>query len=431
MNEAEALALLDSRARFGMKPGLDTIHGMLGVLGDPQRRMKVVHVAGTNGKGSTSAMIAAALHEAGHRTGLYTSPHLVNFHERIRIDGEDIDGEALARTMTRIKAALDAFPQATYFEVATALALQRFADAGVEVAVLETGLGGRLDATNVVENPIVTVVTNISLEHTETLGATESLIAREKAGIIKTGAPVIVGASGEALDELRRVAAERGAPMRVLGDDFVAVPEGKQSFDVDGLRSYPTVSIPFAGAHQIENAALALAALDAIDAAGVRVPVDAAVRGLAKARWAGRLQRVPGKPALLLDGAHNPAGMLALVEYLKAEVLKPVAVFGALADKDWATMVEMLTPHVTDAVVTRVPSPRALEPMDAAREFSRQGIFGMVVDDPGHALRTAEGIAGPDGLVLVTGSLYLVGDALARLDASRAAHPASASRNER
>jgi dihydrofolate synthase/folylpolyglutamate synthase len=420
MNEREALALLDARARFGARYGLETTLGMLEMLGNPHHRLKVVHVAGTNGKGSVCALLAAALQAAGHRTGLSTSPHLVRFHERIRVDGEDVPGDDLARAMDALRPALDKYPEATYFEVATVLALWHFAHAGVEVAVLETGLGGRLDATNVFPKPLCTVVTNVSLEHTDVLGTTEQAIAKEKAGVVKPGVPLVTGATGEALDALRGVAFEKGAPLRVLGDDFVAIPgekdPGGQTFDVSGLRDYPTLRIPFPGEHQLENAGVALAALDVLDAAGLSVPVEAVAAGFPKARWPGRLQRIPGSPPVLLDGAHNPAGMLALAAHLRAEGLKPVAVFGALADKDWGTMVEILAPHLKDAIVTRVPSPRALDPQEAARMFSQMGLFGMVVDDPAHALRTAKGVAGPDGLVLVTGSLYLVGDALSRLE---------------
>lgn len=419
MDEREALALLDARARFGARYGLDTTLGMLAALGDPHRGLKVVHVAGTNGKGSVSALVAAALQAAGHRTGLYTSPHLVRFHERIRVDGRDVSGEELARAMDALRPALEKHPEATYFEVATVLALLHFSRVGVEVAVLETGLGGRLDATNVFPKPLVTVVTNVSLEHTEVLGSTEEAIAKEKGGIVKPGVPLVTGATGEALDALRGIAFEQGAPLRVLGELFIPVPDHTdaqgQTFEVSGLREHPPLRIPFPGEHQLENAALAVAALDAVHEAGVPVPVEAVAAGFPQARWPGRLQRVPGSPALLLDGAHNPAGMRALAAHLQAEGLKPVAVFGALADKDWAQMVEILAPHLKDAIVTRVPSSRALEPQEAARMFSQMGLFGMVVDDPAHAVRTAKGVAGPDGLVLVTGSLYLVGDVLARL----------------
>ena len=420
MNEREALALLDARARFGARYGLETTLGMLDAVGNPHRRLKAVHVAGTNGKGSACALLAAALQAAGHRTGLYTSPHLVRFHERIRVDGKDVTGEELARAMDAIRPALEKYPEATYFEAATVLALWHFAHAGVEVVVLETGLGGRLDATNVFDRPLCTVVTNVSLEHTEILGKTESAIAKEKGGIAKPGVPLVTGATGEALDALRAIAFEKGAPLRVLGADFIPIPGERdadgQTFEVSGLRDYPPLRIPFPGDHQLENAALALAALDAVDAAGLPVPVDAAAQGFPRARWPGRLQHVPGAPALLLDGAHNPAGMYALAAHLQAEKIRPVAVFGALADKDWAQMVEILAPHLKDAIVTRVPSPRALEPQEAARMFSQMGIFGMVVDDPAHALRTAKGVAGAEGVVLVTGSLYLVGDVLARLE---------------
>lgn len=419
MDEHEALALLDARARFGMKPGLDAIRGLLRELGDPHLRLKVVHVGGTNGKGSVCAMIDAALLEAGHRTGLYTSPHLVSFRERIRVDGRDVAPDELGAAMERLRPALDKFPEATYFEVATALALDHFARSGVEIAVLEVGLGGRLDATNVHPSPLVTVVTNISLEHTDVLGKTVEEIAREKGGIVKEGRPLVTGATGVALAELRAIAGARGASVRVLGEDLIGIPlaeddEG-QTLEVDGVRDHGEVRIPLNGAHQVDNAALALAALDEIDRAGVPVPVDAARRGFARTRWPGRLQRVPGQPALLLDGAHNPAGMRTLVAHLQARKLKPVVLFGALQDKDWRAMVETLAPYARDAVVTRPPSPRGLDPQDGARAFSMAGLFGIAVEDPEHALDTARNIAGPDGLVLVTGSLYLVGDVLSRV----------------
>lgn len=419
MKEEEALALLDGRARFGQRMGLETIEGMLSTLGDFHRGLRVVHVGGSNGKGSVCALLAAAFQAAGHRTGLYTSPHLVRFHERIRVDGADVTGKELAAAMEAIRPALERYPEATYFEVATVLALWHFAQRKVDVVVLEVGLGGRLDATNVFPAPLATVITNISLEHTDVLGKTEEEIAREKGGIVKRGAPLVTGATGGALQTLRGIAFERGASVKVLGDDFIALPgeqdaEG-QTFETSGLRDYGTLRIPFVGEHQLENAALALAALDEAHARGLRVPEAAAREGFARASWPGRLQRIPGKPTILLDGAHNPAGMATLVQYLRAQDIKPVAVFGALSDKDWASMVELLTPQLRDAIVTRVPTPRSIEPMEAARMFSQMGIFGMVVEDPGHALRTAEGVAGPDGVVLVTGSLYLVGDILRRL----------------
>lgn len=415
MDEAQAMALLDARSRFGMKPGLDTIRGMLSIIGDPHERVKVVHVAGSNGKGSVCAMVAAALQEAGHRTGLYTSPHLVSFRERIRVNGADITGAELGEAMSALQPALEKYPEATYFEVATALAFWHFAKVGVDIVVLEVGLGGRLDATNVCAAPLVTVVTNVSLEHTDVLGHTEEEIAREKGGIIKQGVPVITAASGGALQEITKLATRHGASLSVLGKGFIAIPGEDSLLEVEGLREYGEVRVPLDGAHQLDNAALALAAVDAVDRAGVAVGVEAAKGGLAKTQWLGRLQTISGSPRLLLDGAHNPAGMHTLAAFLQQQKIRPVVLFGALRDKDWMQMIEILAPCVRDGVVTRVPSARAADPQEGARMFSQMGVMGIAVDDVGHALRTAQGIAGPDGTVLVAGSLYLVGDVLARL----------------
>lgn len=414
MKETDALALIEDRARFGQRMGLETMRGMLAALGDFHKTLSVVHVAGTNGKGSVCAMLASALLRSGKCVGLYTSPHLVRFHERIQVDGVEIAGPSLARAVEQCLPALEKFPEATYFEAATLVALRHFVNERVDVVVLEVGLGGRLDATNVFEKPLATVITNISLEHTDVLGKTEDAIAREKAGILRHDVPCVTGATGEALQAIKEVAAEIDAPLLVMGHEFVPMPdhadEDGQSFDVLGDRDHADLRIPFLGAHQVENAAVAVATLDAL-----HVPELAIREGLAHARWPGRLQRIPGKPTILLDGAHNPAGAQALADHLKARGIRPVLVFGALADKDWSAMVQTLAPHARDAIVTRVPSPRAADPQEVARAFSMNGIFGMVVDEPGHALRTAEGIAGPDGVVLVTGSLYLVGDVLARL----------------
>lgn len=414
----DALALLDARARFGQRMGLDTVRGMLATLGDPHRALPVVHVGGTNGKGSVCALLACALAASGKRVGLYTSPHLVRFHERIQVDGRAIADPELARAMDAIRPALEAYPEATYFEVATVLALWHFAAARVDVAVLEVGLGGRLDATNVFERPLATVITNVTLEHTDVLGGSVEAIAREKAGIVKPRVPLVTGATGPALGVIREAAKGADAPLWTLGDEVVAIPGEQdaagQTLDVHAKREHAGLRIPLAGAHQLENAALAVAALELVG-----VPEVAIREGLARARWPGRLQRIPGAPSLLLDGAHNPAGAEALAEHLRATRLRPVLVFGVLGDKDWRAMAHVLAPHVRDAIVVRAPSPRAADPQEVARAFSQAGIFGMVVEGVAHALDTARGVAGPDGVVLVTGSLYLVGDVLARL----APHP--------
>lgn len=415
MTAAEFFETLTGR---GMRLRLDAMEALLAALGDPHAAFAWVHVGGTNGKGSVAAMTEAMLIAAGHRVGLYTSPHLVRFEERVRVDGTEVSDAAVAEGLARLRPAMEKVEAVhgpvTYFEAASAFAFDHFARAGVDLAVVEVGLGGRLDATNVHPAPLVTVVTNVGRDHMDVLGDDLAQIAREKAAIFRPGVPAVTGAEGEALEAIVAEAARVGAPLRVLGRDVV--PErlssspGGERFRLGGAE-YATDLV---GAHQVANAALALEAVRAVDARGFAVPEGARRKGLLSTRWPGRLQRLPGTPVVLLDGAHNPDGAHALARHLREIGLKPTLLFGVLQDKAWLEMVETLAEVVSGAVVTRPPNARALAPREAAREFSRAGVVGTVVEDVGHALATAEGQAGPDGVVLVAGSLYLVGDVLAR-----------------
>jgi dihydrofolate synthase/folylpolyglutamate synthase len=422
MDYAQAKAYLDKLEWFGMRLRLDVMEALLREFGDFHAALKVVHVGGTNGKGSVVALAASALAAAGHKTGQYTSPHLARFEERIQVDGRPISEAEVARGVEEIAPVVDEVSRAvapvTYFEATTLLALRHFHHQRVDACVLEVGLGGRLDATNVIPDPLVTVITNVDLEHTQVLGDTVEAIAREKGAIVKPGVPFVTGAEGEALAELLRIADENVAPTRVLGRDFRAVRVARDDFRnqtvrFEGLRrDHGEVTLPLLGAHQLGNAALAAAALEEVDAQGVSVPVKAVQAGFANVRWPGRLQFVPGKPSILLDGAHNPAGVAALARFLEEEDLRPVALFGALSDKNWLEMVETLAPRLKAAVVTEPPSARKLEAKYPAREFARHGAVATVVPEVPFALATARTQAGPDGMVLVCGSLYLVGEAL-------------------
>lgn len=429
MKPEEALKWLESREPWGMRLRLDVMHRALEALGNPQEALKVVHVGGTNGKGSVVALVASALRSAGLKVGAYTSPHLVRFEERIAVNGAPISAAALAAEVARVAPLVEALePETgpfTYFEVATLVAFLHFRAERVDVAVLEVGLGGRLDATNVVKDPLVSVVTNVDLEHTQVLGDTIEAIAREKGAIVKPGVPFVTAAKGAALDVLLAIANENVAPVKVVGRDLRAIRVRTNGFAgqrirFEGLARDPgEVELPFSGDHQLENAGIAAAVLEALDREHVPIPVRAIVEGFARARWPGRLEYVAGRPALLLDGAHNPAGAHALARFLEEEKLRPVALFGALSDKNWMEMIEALAPQLSAVVATEPPSERRLEAMFPAREFARAGVVATVVQDVGYALRTAKAQAGPDGIVLVCGSLYLVGDVLRRLEKPR------------
>ena len=312
-----AVEYIHSLGRFSGRPGLHRIRALCKALGDPQDRLRFVHLAGTNGKGSTATMIASALQAAGLRTGLYTSPYLVQFYERIRIDGSMISSDDLAHFSERVAVACESLtlPEGETigeFEFTTAVAFLYFVEQGCDIVVLETGLGGRCDATNVIRSPEVCVITPISLDHMAVLGDTVAEIAGEKAGIIKPGADVVCanGQEEDALAVLRHVTASQGAvwhesadTLRVLRCDL-----NGSAFVCDG-QGY-TIAMP--GRHQLQNASTALRTLDALRLRGWDIPIEAAVRGLARARIAGRLERVVDAPLVLLDGAHNAAGKCAV-----------------------------------------------------------------------------------------------------------------------
>jgi dihydrofolate synthase/folylpolyglutamate synthase len=416
----EALAFLTKLNPSGIKLGLERVREALAALGHPERRFPALHVAGTNGKGSTCAFTATALQAAGHRVGLYTSPHLVRVNERIRVDGADISDEDFG---TAILEVLERYPSAvsepmTYFEFGTVVALWHFARVGVDVAVLETGLGGRLDATTA-SSPVVTAITPVSFDHMEYLGHTLAAIAGEKAGILKPGVPCVVSRQEpEALEAIARKAAELAAPLWVEGRDFAgeAKPDGSLSYrgpswSLDGLK------LALRGPHQRQNAAVALACLEALHARGIAVPLEAARTGLASARWPGRLEEIGGPPPVLLDGAHNPAGVEVLLASLRA--LYPGRrvhlVFGVVADKDRGPMMRALFPKCTSVQLTPLDTPRSLAPaayVDEARSLCADVAAWPEVDA---ALAAARAKAGQGDVVLCTGSLFLVGMVKARL----------------
>ncbi len=400
----------------GIRLELDRMHAALALRGDPQRGLRVVHVAGTNGKGSVSAMVAASLRAAGLRVGLYTSPHLHRFVERVRVDGRPLAERALARRATQLRAFLEApgAPPLTFFEVATLLAFEAFRDARVDVAVLEVGLGGRLDATNVLEAPLACAITRIARDHEAYLGDTIAAIAAEKAGIARHGVPLVVGARDpEARASIRaRAEAVGAAPVSWLGEDVDAHGEEGRAFSVRvGGAHVADLRVALAGAHQRENAAIAVGTLVALRARGLAVP-DAAIRaGLARVRWPGRLERARrGGVAYLFDAAHNVDGCDALATALSVAPRRGrrVLLFAAMRDKDHAQMLARVAPHCDAVVLTRPETPRAAEP-----EALAAGWPAECVRDVRAALARAQSLAGPGGTVVVAGSIYLLAEARA------------------
>jgi dihydrofolate synthase/folylpolyglutamate synthase len=378
--------------------------------------MRYVHVAGTNGKGSVAAMIGSILTAAGHKTGLYTSPHLHRFVERIRINGRPVSEVRVARRVADLEKAVarGGFPELSFFETATLIAFELFQEQHCEIAVLEVGLGGRLDATNVVM-PDVTVITRLALEHEDTLGSSLEAIAREKAGIMKQGVPLVCGvrtSPGKEIIEKR--AEELQVPVWWLDTDFAARPSAHGRIDVrvkqeriEGLR------VRLLGAHQVDNAATAVAACFALRTRGFTVPDEAIHEGIRRTKWPGRLERIPGKPPVILDSAHNPDACTALGSYLSARRPKGprVLVFGAMKDKDHEAMLQALDGLFDQYIFTEPTGiPRA-----ASADKLAERRFGKVARGVKDALYRARRAAGDDGEVVVAGSIFLVAEARAEL----------------
>jgi len=431
MNFDEATKYLYSLGNeiLAMKLGLESVRALAGVSGAPQKRFPAVHIAGTNGKGSTAAMSASILRAAGLRVGLYTSPHLVSITERIRVDGCEIMPDEFARIATDVRAAgerlvaenvMGAVP--TFFEQMTMIAYQYFAERKVDLAVLEVGLGGRLDATNICE-PLVTAITPIGFDHQQYLGDTLSSIAGEKAGIIKSGVPLVIAPQpGEAMRAIAARRQELNAPIIETSHPFeVETMDGVENigryrFRYRASMDEYTVRLGLRGRHQITNALVAIHIAEQLRIAGFDIPSAAIVEGLNKAEWPGRLEMIRPSPSqaslaplILLDGAHNAAGARALRDFLDEHFHStPITIlFGVMADKAIGEMGEILFPAASQVIVTRIASPRAADPSAIAESVHRAVIR---IENVGDALDEALRITAPDGLIVVCGSLFLVGE---------------------
>ena len=419
MNYQESIAYLESLGQFGIRLGMERIKQLLFVLGHPENQIKTIHVAGTNGKGSVTTMISTILLEAGCRVGKFTSPHLVKYNERIQINEQDITDEEFAKILTTVREFADdlvkkgACEQPTQFEILTAAAFHFFALNRVDYAVVEVGLGGLWDSTNLIK-PLVSVITNIALDHTKVLGNTIEEIALQKAGIIKEKVPVVTGADGDALGPIRVMSAVKQAPLYEYGVSFrgqelSSSMDGQKFRLMAGTNYASEYEIRLPGEHQIRNAALAIVAAKIVSKQDSRITEEHLHLGAARTKWPGRLEKIASAPDVILDGAHNPNGADALRNALDKYYpeKKRAFVFGMMGDKSVDEVIKILfRPSDTVFAVRADDGPRAAEAADLAE---RVGSNATPADDVSRAYRLACEAAGRDGIVCVCGSLYLVG----------------------
>ena len=412
MDYKEALDYISGLRWYGSRPGLERVGALLEKLGDPQKGLKYVHIAGTNGKGSCAAMTASVLKAAGYRTGLFTSPYLARFNERMQLNGRPIGDDTLAALVTEIAPLADAMEEhPTEFEMMTALALLWYAREKVDIVVLEVGLGGRFDATNIIESPEAAVIMNIGLDHTAVLGGTVEQIAFEKAGIIKPGCEVVLYAQPESVARVIRARCEEQGAALHTADFSQIVPEFDslegQVFTYRGL----PCAIPLLGAHQRKNAAVVLELVEVLRARGWKLPEEAVEHGLYAVSWPARFELLHEEPAFVVDGGHNPqcAETVAenLLHYFPGQ--RRVLLVGVLADKDYTSLTEILAPAASAWVCVTPDSERALPAEELGRALERFGKPVTVCGSISAGVSTAMEQAGEDGMACAVGSLYMAG----------------------
>jgi len=410
---SNALTYLYGLEKLGMVFGLDTIKWILNVIGNPHDALKVVHIGGTNGKGSVAAMLSHILKAAGYRVGKYTSPHLVSFTERITINEERITEAEVADLVASMRQNIDSVDPKrtfTFFDFTTALAFEYFRKNNVDIALIEVGLGGRLDSTNVV-CPIVSVITNVAFDHMDYLGEDISHIAREKAGIIKKGVPVVTGAQdlpGRIIEETGKI---NNCPVYVMGRDFSYEKKGTQTMSYSGISiQLNDVFINLKGDYQLGNGAIALCTAELLSMLGFGMGQRDVYNGLSQVSWPGRLEIIKEKPTILLDGAHNVDGIKTLVNFLKSQFSdrRRLLVFGVMKDKEYEKMLDELLPFVDEVIFTSSANERALLP-ESMKGFASKAI---VADSPEWALKKAKSLSNENDVIIITGSLYLVGECM-------------------
>ncbi|MCL2201684.1 MAG: bifunctional folylpolyglutamate synthase/dihydrofolate synthase [Oscillospiraceae bacterium] len=414
MSIKETLEYIHNVKWQGAKPGLERTRELLRGLGNPEKELKFVHIAGTNGKGSTAACVAAVLQKAGYRTGLYTSPYILRFNERMQVDGVQISDEELEHMTDEIRPIADAMKDApTEFELITALAMKYFLYKAVDIVVLEVGMGGTLDSTNVIDAPEVAVITSIGFDHVVELGPSITDIAGNKAGIIKDGCDVVVyGGEPEVEAVFERVSAERGAKLRRA--DFSRIESTE--FTLEGIKlkvsPYPEVLLPLNGAYQPKNATLAISALEILREKGYKITDADITAGLAEVRWPGRFEILGSKPVFILDGAHNPQGVEATAESLREHFgsKKIIFIVGVMADKDVDSMIGFIAPLAGSFIAVRPNYPRAMKAEVLAEKLSQYGVPVTAGESVSAGVALALENAGEDGVICAIGSLYFSGD---------------------
>ena len=414
MNAQEAIEYIHSVFWKGSIPGLGRTQTLLAKMGNPEKKLKFVHIAGTNGKGSTAAMTASILQKAGYRTGLYTSPYIYRFNERMQVNGEQIEDEELCRITEFVKPLADSMEESpTEFELVSCIAFEYFLRQKCDIVVLEVGMGGALDSTNVIEVPEVAVITNIGLDHTEVLGDTVEKIAETKSGIFKENGSAVVYRSTPSVEAVyERICAEKNVTLHKA--DFHTL-KGK-SHDLFGqvfdCGSRKDLVLPLLGDHQLHNAAVVLSVADALIEQGWKITEENIREGLRDVSWPGRFDIVSRDPLFIIDGGHNPQCIEALVkniqDYLQDK--KVIALTGVLADKDYGEMYRPVMPLVDQFVCVTPPNPRKLEAAELAEHLRKVGAKAIPCESVEQGVRTAIELSGSDGVVLCFGSLYTIGD---------------------
>jgi dihydrofolate synthase/folylpolyglutamate synthase len=405
--------------KFGMIFGLTQVEKILDVIGNPHRGIQAIHVAGTNGKGSTAAMMSSILEKEGYRVGLYTSPHLNRFTERIKVNGREIEEKEVAALAAWMREEIESAgiaPPFTFFDFTTAMALAYFNRKMVDLAVLEVGLGGRLDSTNVVD-PLISIITNVAKDHEAYLGKSILKIAREKGGIIKEGRPLITAATQpQVLRLFSKICQEKESPFFRVGKEFRSSRGEDGDFDYEGLdRKLWGIHLNLRGPHQVVNATTALGAMEVLEDLGYPVSTAAMIDGLKEVDWPGRLELISSSPKVLLDGAHNPAGVLVLKESLEKDFQyhRLILLVGIMKDKDIRSMLHLLAPLADHIILTQPHTDRATPPALLKEALDRNGKKAEIAEDLKEAIERGLSLTQKDDLLCITGSLYTVGEARA------------------